>query len=378
MKLIISLVSFLLLSPSINAEVVFDYHIDSPTLKAYRTGTPIKEYHEVRDGQSITLKAGALGYANYGTRKEFWESYGYEYTQMQLRKSMGMPYEDMDPIGYYKVVYERLNGDKRYIIESEKRILSKGPAQDDWWGCLHERPLFKIQWPVLKKDKLEISTSKDSDQDSEYAVLITGDGDGDNMGGPVTGATNSLYMNVIDHNGEIVIKAPMLNVSYASYPLIDYELESDFFFDIYGIPRGTNREDLIPEDDHDLGAGRKGYGKLFGQDFNDNGQQDLIFWHRIYKSHKAVKDPKTKEWDTSKRRFEFEREWFTWYEENKERTSFIKRELSIEQGKKWLSENQLGWNDGYPKDNTQCKYSSLHKVPMMTNVYDPELKPYQK
>jgi hypothetical protein len=364
----------LFLSICVKAEINFDYQVDRPTLDSFGTATRINEYHEIRDGQSITSKSGVLGYAYYGTRKEFWKSYGHEYTQMQLRKSMGMPYEEMDPIRYFKVYYKKVSVDIKYLVESEKGKLSQGPAQDDYWGCLHERPLFKIYWPNLKK----IETAETDRQNSEYAVLITGDGDGGNMGGPVTGATNSLYMNIIDHSGVIVTKEPMLNVSYASYPLIDYELESEFFFDAYGIPIGSNREDLIPEDNIDLGAGRKGYGKLFAQDFNENGQQDLIFWHRIYKSHKAVKDPKTKEWDTSKRYFDFEREWFTWYEEDSTQDGFTEHKLTTEQAKQWLSDNQLGWNDGYPKDNSQCKYEGVRKIPMMTGVYDPELKPYQK
>lgn len=345
----------------------------------YAQHTHEGEYHEVVSDRSIFVNNGVVGYVSYNVRDEVLTVYRKKNRKSQIRASMGLPHAGLlPPYEYHRLISINDQNQGAVVHEYKDDLLSKGPAQDDYWGCLYERPLFKIQWPLIDKNSFSKEELHSDSNGSEYAVLITGDGNGPSTGGQGTSASDSLYINVIDHGGDLVVKAPMLNVSYDSYPLIDYELKDDYFFTDAGIPKGSNREDLIAKDSKDPTAGRKGYGKLFGQDFNDNGQQDLVFWHRIYKSHKAVKDPKTKEWDTSKRRFEFEREWFTWYEENKERTSFIKRELSVEQGKKWLSDNQQGWNDGYPKDNTQCKHSGLHKVPMMTNVYDPELKPYQR
>jgi hypothetical protein len=366
-----------LLSAYVNAEINFEYPELNEVPDKYQEGQSFGEYHYVKESFGLSGNNGMVYYYLIGVRPEISKWYRKELKLSKLNKRKGRDYIPYAPLSEEKILFS--NGESESVLyENESVYLSEGPAQDDYWGCMHERPLFKIQWPDLKKDKFQNSVSENNHQGSEYAVLITGDGDGWSTGGQGVSASDSLYMNVIDHSGEIVIKAPMLNVSYSSYPLIDYELEDDFFFTDAGIPRGSNREDIIGIDSRDPTAGRKGYGKLFSQDFNENGQQDLLFWHRIYKSHRSVKDPKTKEWDTSKRHFEFEREWFTWYEENKERTSFIKRELPIAQGKEWLSDNQLGWNDGYPKDNTQCKHSGLHKVPMMTNVYDPELKPYQR
>jgi hypothetical protein len=377
MKKYLGLVS-VLLSVLVNAEINFEYSKLDEVPSKYQEGQPLGEYHFIKKSFGWKGEQGAIYYYRTNVRPEIMDWYGREYKDNKFYKRKGRPYKEYAPFVEEKINYENEDVSKTLYERNEATNmdvpLSQGPAQDDYWGCLHERPLFKIHWPNLKK----IETAETDRQNSEYAVLITGDGDGGNMGGPVTGATNSLYMNIIDHSGVIVTKEPMLNVSYASYPLIDYELESEFFFDAYGIPIGSNREDLIPEDNIDLGAGRKGYGKLFAQDFNENGQQDLIFWHRIYKSHKAVKDPKTKEWDTSKRYFDFEREWFTWYEEDSTQDGFTEHKLTTEQAKQWLSDNQLGWNDGYPKDNSQCKYEGVRKIPMMTGVYDPELKPYQK
>lgn len=367
-----------LLSAYVNAEINFEYPELNEVPAKYQEGQSFGKYHFIKKSFGWKNNRSSIYYYRTNVRPEINDWYGDQYEDNKFYKRKGRPYKEYAPYVEEKINYEN-EGISKTLYERNEATnmdvpLSQGPAQDDYWGCLHERPLFEIHWANLKK----VETAETDRENSEYAVLITGDGDGWSTGGQGAFASNSLYMNVIDNNGNITIKAPMLNVSYSSYPLIDYELDSDFFFDAFGIPEGTEREDLIGKNSQDPGAGRKGYGKLFGQDFNENGHQDLIFWHRIYKSHKAVKDPKTKEWDTSKRYFDFEREWFTWYEENKERTSFIKRELSIEQGKQWLSENQLGWNEGYPKDNSQCEYESVRKIPMMTGIYDPELKPYQR
>jgi hypothetical protein len=376
MKLYLGL-AVALLSAYVNAEINFEYSALDEVPDKFKEGQPFGEYHYVKDSFGLKNKQGTIFYYLTAVRPEISKWYRRELKISKLNKRKGRDYIPYLPLSEEKIIYA--NGSSESVLyEGENIHLSQGPAQDDYWGCLHERPLFKIYWPLLNQNSDAQNSSNNAGQDSEYAVLITGDGNGSSTGGHGASASDSLYVNVIDHTGKIAIKAPMLNVSYDSYPLIDYELEDYLFFTDAGIPDGSDREDLIAKDSKDPTAGRKGYGKLFAQDFNDNGQQDLVFWHRIYKSHKAVKDPKTKEWDTSKRYFEFEREWFTWYEENNERNGFIKRELTTEQGKQWLSDNQLGWNDGYPKDNSQCESEGVRKIPMMTGVYDPELKPYQK
>ncbi|MDQ2075470.1 hypothetical protein [Marinimicrobium sp. ABcell2] len=102
----------------------------------------------------------------------------------------------------------------------------------------------------------------------------------------------------------------------------------------------------------------RGYGKLFLGDFNENGQSDILVWHKFYQSFTVA--------DATEG---FEHLYDTWLHYAWVDGEYQPQETNETTIRGWLAANELTWQKGYPS-KSECEGEEGELIPEM---HDPLL-----
>jgi len=267
--------------------------------------------------------------------------------QVELDKNNAKPYLDYsEPFVLKGIPFERSDYQAISIIKRNKvtHVLKKDydlfPVSHyghDYYGCIGSKPVFAAPLIEGKPDMF---------------FAVTGRGYGTDQS-----VFDNHKLSIVGLKGTEVAVSEYLFIGNYYVPPHAIDEKNTYTYNYPAAGKDRLKDGMLNNQD---GRGRKKYAKLFVADFDKNNKLELVFWHRQYQSTRTK---------GKKVGMVFEKEWFTAYEENNTADGFNKKILTIQQGHTLLKEANLGWKQGYPKDNHLCT-GRLKRLPMMPLIYD--------
>jgi len=285
-------------------------------------------------------------------------SYGYLYWEQRLVVGYGVDVipekndewqqlrmKDKEPKLYEAIsLFDEQKKKTNLIKVFRSYMIPLDHSANDFYGCIDKKPLFTS--PMIE-----------GNGDALFAIT----GEGNHLYNPQI--TDRITVNIFGDRLNWTFSEELFLANYYNEAGIDPKSGFDFS-DIINFK--TDYPLLVKNDSR----GRKKYAKMYIADLNQDGLLEMLFWHRQYQSTLIS--------DKDKVGFTFEKQWFTYYVEQAatklQPAKMVKAEISTELAQQLLKNNQLRWQDGYPKDNSLCKKVGVHAYPLMNYIIDDTIK----
>lgn len=217
--------------------------------------------------------------------------------------------------------------------------LPGGRHGGNYWGCLDEKPLFKLNFDSISN----------SEPSPELVFLVTGRG-GESWNSPMQAIDEEMTIEIFDARLKPIAKVPLMAVNIGSFR---QAIGQEGMF----AHRAYSRQDWPTQRAKELGLGAGVFTKLF---FFDGERAGVLLWTKRVEA--VVFDRKLHHSEKRDERFLLAEESFLLIEREDER--WHANELGRYEAKSRLAEKQLNWASGYPQDNTLCENATWSRKPL--------------